>query len=188
MRANGLIKGGVKSVLALDAHSDIRCGFVSASEQATSVVESQLLLVSSYDSEVGIVGRLQLLYGLRISEILDIEGNDIDRLGRIIVQGKKGSNSRLVIDNQDVKWWISKRALGTQKVFSFDRFYVYRIYKKCGISHAMEGKKHKAVTHYTRHLYVKSMQHYTQDMEQTKQLTGHKAVSNTKKYLQSKIK
>lgn len=188
MRANGLIKGGVKSGSALVAHSDSMCGFVSTIEEASLAVESQLLLVSAIDWQVGIVGRLQLLYGLRISEILGIRGSDIDKMGRIVVKGKKGSNTRLIIDNQGVKWWIAQRGLGTNKVFGFDRFYVYRIYKKCGIVHEMEGKKHKAVTHYCRHLYVKAMQQSTNDIEITKQLTGHKAVANTKKYLQSKIK
>lgn len=188
MRANGLIKRGVRSGSTLVAHSDSMCGFVSTIEEASSAVESQLLLVSKIDRLVGIVGRLQLLYGLRISEILDIRGCDIDRLGRIVVLGKKGSSPRLVVDNQDVDWWIAQKGLGTNEVFGFNRFYVYRIYNQCGIVHSMAGKKHKVVTHYCRHLYVKSMQQSTNDIEITKHLTGHKAVGNTKKYLQSKIK
>jgi hypothetical protein len=119
---------------------------------------------------------------------LSITGNNIDGRGRIIIKGKKGSDSRLVADTQYRTFWLYKRMIGDNPVFEVSRFYVYRLYNSVGLRSDIEGKKYKAVTHYPRHVFIKSVQGYTQDHEMTKAIVGHKAVSNTKRYLKSKTK
>lgn len=179
---------GFKTGSKLPAHSTTMYGSVYQLDTASSVLEMQLAKVRAMDEMVYLVGRLQLLYGLRISEALGIRGTNIDGSGRIVVKGSKGSNDRLVIDSDNVAFWRSKRVFSTSLVFEFNRFYVYRIYKAVGIAHEVEGSLYKAVTHYPRHLFVKSIQNTTNNIDTTAQITGHKRVSNTKRYWKSKTK
>jgi integrase len=134
------------------------------------------------------VARLQFFHGLRISEVLSITGNDIDRFGGIIIRGKKGSSPRKVIDSELHTFWVSKRLLCSEKVFEFDRFFIYRLYKSVGINHAVEGKMNNAVTHFPRHVYIKEVQSSLNDVEKTALVVGHKSSNSTKGYLKSKIK
>ena len=188
IRANELVRSRVKSGLKLIAHSDSKCGFVSALDRASSLIDSQLVLLRSRDYMVWVVARLQVMFGLRISECLNITGNDIDKRGRIIISGLKGSQSRIVIDSELNVFWLGKKRLCTQKIFEFDRYYVYRLYKSVGICYSVEGKKKGICTHTLRHLFIKDVQQSTNDIEETAILVGHKATSSTNHYLKSKIK
>ena len=177
-----------KSGSKLPAHSTTLYESVSQLDRAVSAVYEQLELVKRLDIDVWVISRLQFLFGLRISEALSILGSDIDRYGRIVVQGQKGSSSRLVVDTELIKFWLSRRLLLSQPVFTVNRFYVYRVYCKVGLKSEIEGSKYNAVTHYPRHLFVKQMQKSTNDIEETRLLVGHKKSSNTKRYLKSKTK
>lgn len=186
--ANSLLENEVKTGSKMPAHSTTMLQSVHSCDSASLVVEGQLDRIREINYECWVVGRLQLLFGARISEVLSITGSSIDARGRVVIKGQKGSESRLVVDTQLRNWWLSMRVMGNDRVFSIDRFYVYRVYKSVGLQSDVEGHKYKAVTHYPRHLFIKSVQLATNDIEQTRQITGHKAVSNTKRYWKSKTK
>lgn len=188
IRANKLVTNRVNAVSTPLAQSTTLCGLVDTSDATYSRLNTQLELLTKHGLSVLAVARLQLFHGLRISEVLSITGNDIDRFSGIIIRGKKGSSPRKVIDSELHTFWLSKRLLGSEKVFEFDRYYIYRLYKSVGINHSVEGKTNKTVTHFPRHLYIKEVQNSLNDIEKTALVIGHKNSKSTKGYLKSKIK
>lgn len=179
---------GIKEGLSSNAHNSVKYASVEVTERAYNVLNAQLELVYKHGLEVRAVARLQLLYGLRISEVLSITGDDIDRFGSIWIKGKKGSNPRQVIDTELLSFYLSRRLLCTGRIFEFDRFYIHRIYKSCGINHTATGSDKNITTHYMRHLFVKRMSVNSSDISELASIVGHKSESNTKGYLDSRIK
>jgi integrase len=179
---------GVNEGLSPVAHNTVKSDSVDALDRAYNVLTGQLELVNRHGIEVKAVARLQLLYGLRISEVLAITGNDIDRFGSIWIVGQKKSNARQVIDTELIQFYLSKRLLCTGRVFEFDRFYIHRVYKSCGINHTANGYAKNLTTHYMRHLFVKRISGQTNDLVEMANVIGHKSKTNTKGYLDSKIK
>jgi len=170
------------------AQNTVKFSSVEQSDRAYNTLLLQLEQVYKHGLEVKAVARLQLLYGLRISEVLSIKGSNIDRFGAIWIEGKKKSNPRQVVDTELVQFYLSRRLLGNGLIFDFDRFFIHRIYKSCGINHTADKSGKNLTTHYMRHLYVKRLSSQTDNLNDIASVVGHKSKSNTKGYLNSKIK
>jgi integrase len=176
-------KRKVKPVLTPPAQSNTQCAHVDALELAGRVADMHLDALMKEGIEVYALARLMYHFGLRVSEALSIEGRHIDRFGNIIVMGLKGSSSRKVADTQLVGFWKSKIALGSHKVFGFDRFYVYRTFKRVGIGITEGGSTRSIVTHLPRHLFISDTQKVTHKALATAEVVGHKSVKSTSHYL-----
>lgn len=125
---------------------------------------------------------LQLLYGLRISEVLSIKSTDIMASGHIRIGGLKNSSSRIIIPVETRDWFLKQRGLNIPVFQDYDRFYIYRLYKKMGLHAVFNGRNKKSVTHLFRHLLIKSFKHNKIKTDESKEFIGHKAKKSTEVY------
>lgn len=125
---------------------------------------------------------LQLMYGLRISEVLGIHGKDISTTGHILIHGLKGSNDRIVIPIHSATYYQKYSGVSGKIFQSYSRNYVYRQYKRIGIGRRFQGRMNSAVTHYLRHLFVSGMKSELTGINTISMHIGHKRVSNTELY------
>ena len=71
---------------------------------------------------------LQFLYGLRISEVLNIQPSDINSNGNILIHGLKGSENRSVYPVRFLDFWLFMRDNNVQIPKSYNRQYFFRLY------------------------------------------------------------
>ena len=125
---------------------------------------------------------LQLLYGLRVSEVLAIHSNDILSSGHVMVKGLKGSESRLIIAVKTAEWLQDQKNKGRYIFMDFNRYYLYRLYKKLGLSAQFRNRRKKSVTHLFRHMLIKSFKHQKINIHESQRFIGHKAKTSTEVY------
>lgn len=128
------------------------------------------------------VVEMQFLYGLRISEVLNVESSDVSESGYIKIKGLKNSNSRIVRPANYMHFWTStgRHLLPIGKTYS--RFYFYRKYKELGLSVKYAGRLNNSVTHLFRHEVVNELQKSFNEITTTQKFIGHKNIKNTMRY------
>lgn len=131
---------------------------------------------------------LMLENGLRVSEVCSINYSKIDKLGRIYIDSKKGSNSRIVTSSEFSAYF--KKVAGIDYVVGnvYDRFFFYRLFKKLGIIFETGKGMNNAVTHTPRILTLKSLNEDNIATSEIARFIGHKNEKNTKKYINKKSK
>lgn len=150
-------------------------------DRITSIV-SALFANPSAPLFLKAVVELQFLYGLRISEVLNIENSDVSESGYIKIKGLKNSNSRIVRPVNYMHFWIStgRHLLPIKNTYS--RFYFYRKYKELGLNVKYAGRVNNSVTHLFRHEVVNELQKSFNEIGTTQKFIGHKNVKNTMRY------
>jgi integrase len=124
-----------------------------------------------------------LEHGLRISECLSITSVNLLGNGRIVVDGLKGSNDRIV---ENVSYYESLRYLkyGYPPSYFFpSRFYYYRLCVKLGIRYESPLSSKVSVTHAGRHLYVAGLRDANISTELIGNQIGHKRTRSTNFYV-----
>lgn len=125
---------------------------------------------------------LMLLNGLRVSEVLNIKGADISASGIILVKGLKGSNNRFCSVSIYRDFWIKRRKIPETLGAVYSRFFLYREFKKLGISLLTNNSSKQAVTHAFRHMLVTGALSIEKDFTAAKNLVGHKSTKSTHHY------
>lgn len=122
---------------------------------------------------------LMFLYGLRISEVLQINHSDISKGGNIRIKALKGSSFRIVQSLMFKDFWISESQplLPLSSVYS--RYYFYRLFRKYGLYSTFGVNQKASVTHYFRHLRGLEVQSAFEDWELTASSLGHKSIKST---------
>lgn len=147
---------------------------------------NELLLSNTLPRVLLAVIELQLFYGLRISECLNINTSDISSTGHIRVRGAKGSDDRIVIPYKFASFWQNeaKAILPVSSVYS--RFWFYRQYKNLGLYAIFGNSKVKSVTHLFRHLSILSLKNNFNESDLTRKFIGHKSINSTLHYERKK--
>lgn len=120
--------------------------------------------------------------GLRISEVLNIDGSAIKRNGNILIKGSKGSQNRYISPGLYREFWISRRKSVEKIGDVYSRFYWYRLFKKLGISMNINSDTRTAVTHALRYLYIQEGSENNEDITTIQQSVGHKTKAMTERY------
>lgn len=137
---------------------------------------------SSVPQIVKAVASLQLVTGLRISEVLQIKGSDIDEDGHIYIRGLKGSANRIVQPIFYTDYWLAKRNDLTPIGSTYSRYFFYRWYKKGGLYYLLPDADRARVTHLFRHILADKLRSLTGDAETVSGFVGHKSVKSTESY------
>lgn len=147
---------------------------------------NELLLSNTLPRVLLAVIELQLFYGLRISECLNITTSDISSTGHIRVRGSKGSNDRIVIPYRFSSFWQNeaKALLPIGNIYS--RFWFYRQYKALGLYAIFGASKVYSVTHLFRHLNILSLKDNFNETDLTRKFIGHKSIKSTMHYERKK--
>lgn len=147
---------------------------------------NELLLSETLPRVLLAVIELQLFYGLRISECLNITTSDVSTTGHIRVRGSKGSNDRIVIPYRFASFWQNeaKAILPIGNIYS--RFWFYRQYKNLGLYAIFGNSKVNSVTHLFRHLNILSLKDNFNETDLTRKFIGHKSIKSTMHYERKK--
>lgn len=122
--------------------------------------------------------------GCRVSEALNIKYTDIDQIGRVRVKGKKGSKNRIVYSPSCVSMFLKAKKYGFTIWEEFNRFHIYRTFKKYGIGAFFGRNKRMSITHYFRHLNAIIAGEIAKEKSEISQLLGHISEKNTNFYIQ----
>jgi len=135
---------------------------------------------------VQVIIELQLLYGLRITEVLSIGATDIMRNGLIHVRGKKGSQDRYIYSQRFSNYVMFCKVNNVAYLCDYSRFYFYRLYKKLGIYYKFAGNDKNSVTHFFRHSILNAQKLEGMETEDSQRFIGHKSIKSTKIYRNGK--
>lgn len=130
--------------------------------------------------------RLQALNGLRISEALAIEADDILMGGAIVIKGKKGSNSRIVQDSLNADYYKQRHALNISAFDICNRFTARRLLQKIGIDIKKDGLANRSQTHAFREIYFQEIKKTTLTKQEIANQIGHKSLKSQDHYAKEK--
>lgn len=177
-----MVKQDIKSVLNPSAQSTKLCGveyekYVSI--DASRFVNGREFNLSQNDR---LLIEIMSVSGCRVSEVLSVGWQQLGFDGSIYILGLKGSYSKIVKVTYMREYVIQLRTRKINPFMGLSRFYVYRLFKKIGISvKTVPGGKMK-VTHAFRHDNAKSQELSGFDIDTTARFLGHKKVESTKHY------
>lgn len=134
------------------------------------------------------VVELQMLYGLRITECLNITVADVSKHGHIKIRGSKGSNNRIVIPHLMLDFWLTATPSVLPIGNLYSRFWFYRYYKRVGLYAQFGSNQVKSATHLFRHLTLLQLKENFNDSNLSRQFIGHKNIKSTQHYEQREKK
>ena len=158
---------------------DIPSGLVSAYNAAYSALNNCQWL-SQLDR---FLLECQLLSGCRVSQLLKINYNNISNFGQVLIPGSKGSNQTVVTVTITKDYAISIANNKIQLSGQRNRFYLYRLWKRLGISVLNEGDEKYRVTHALRHSIISGMSSINVEPNVIKNEIGHKNVNSQVAYI-----
>lgn len=140
-----------KTVLSPIAQSKTLCDVVGRYLDVNFGLSSNKTAVLYQNEILTIIIYMQIIAGLRISEVLNFDINSLSSRNILIVPGSKGSKDIVIRDPLLLDILYKYKLLGFSPFDGISRFYVYREYKKMDISAVNGGKVNVAVTHSFRH-------------------------------------
>lgn len=129
---------------------------------------------------------LQYLYGLRISEVLNIDKSDILPSGNIRIKGAKRSNDRIVTPSRYMDFWLNATSLFLPICRLYSRFWFYRKFKELGLYSKYGSNINNSVTHSLRHEKVLELKSNLNDTKLSQSFIGHKSINSTVHYERKK--
>lgn len=139
-------------------------------------------LLKQRSQKLYLIAHLQFVHGLRISEVLDIKHSDISPQGFIKIGSKKMSSGRIIHAGESLEYMHQCRASLVHPFAGFDRFFVYREYKRVGLMKFVPGNKKASVTHLFRHNASSQALKVGADIETRAHQLGHKSTKSTQHY------
>lgn len=123
--------------------------------------------------------------GCRINEALRLSWKDCTLTGHVNITGSKGSNNRLASSGLASEYISNCCRIRVDPFKDFNRFQVYRLFKKYGISYRFSGSTKNSVTHIFRHALAKSIEKAGMKRGVSKLALGHKSEKSTAYYHES---
>jgi site-specific recombinase XerD len=148
-------------------------------------VESLLEKLGQAFKHSKILGHLldiQISGGCRISEVLKITPKDITPTGSILIQSAKKGNQRIVTTSKSSEFLLMCRKLNITPFMDYDRFFVYREYKKLGIIFVSKTSSKMSITHAPRHIFTASNRITTKDETTLSNALGQKTKNMSNRY------
>lgn len=126
---------------------------------------------------------LLFLYGLRISEVLNIKATDVTPWGAIVIHTSKTKMTRVVVSPNFGQYWyhILRQSLPLSQIYS--RFYYYRLFRKLGYYAQYGNNENFSVTHYFRHEIVRNMEKEGIPREVISHFLAHRAKTSIESYV-----
>lgn len=175
-------KHRAKSDSIPNAQTETLCDMRNAPGDEVMSLKFYFDKLSSVDKHVAYICELQYLSGSRIQAILDLKYTDITVIGGLRVKQGKGSEP-LYINTVYSSSYLMRCKINNVNPFQhLNRFYIYRIYKQCGIGSINSNGTRWNVTHFFRQLIAQSQQQSQFTIEETAKTLGQKTTKSTKYY------
>lgn len=168
-----LDKPRIKSVSTPSAPTTTLCDLGKDLEARVTAVLAAGDKLKQWDVKLYFIYVLQLEHSLRISEVINIFPSDIDSLGNVKIKGLKNSSSRIISSSVVRPYLLYCRVSGVFPFSEYNRFYVYRQYKKAGVVWQSGGESKSAVTHALRHIAAATARKENFDASLITQKLGH---------------
>ena len=171
------------SVLSPTAHSTKLCASGNVGDSEIVRLLTLFERLKCTHEVYYVIFMLQIMAGLRISEVLNIRCQHITNLGAVNVRGLKGSNNKFVNVSEVRSYLMRCKALSLDPFVDISRFMVYRFYKKHNVSYLFNGAVNCSVTHYLRHLFAMQVNSTAESLEDVSLAMAHKSSNSTKHYI-----
>lgn len=142
----------------------------------------EILLKNQYPT-LYIVYLLQKKYSLRITEVLSIKHQNITKKGNALVLGCKGSCNKFIDLDEAKDYFIDCKKRSFNPFLLYDRYFVYRVYKKLGINSEYAYGSKVAVTHGFRYAKAQEIKEIDETLDTAQLVLGHKSQNSTKHYV-----
>lgn len=172
----------IKSVLTSSAQTATLCGGRGGVPDGLHARIMEVLQNSNVGYSDKAVIEIMYNFGLRISEVLQINSSSVNSRNQIVIKGLKGSSNRLITPVMFSDYWQKVRLYNCKDHSSPGRFYYYRLFRKLGFISLAAGNEKNSVTHFFRHNFVTEIMKETENIEIAKELIGHKNSNSTKYY------
>ena len=175
-------KDSVKAVLTPSAQTNSLCEVGSQEPLDLSALYCRIEGDGLLSEELKMLIFFQSELGLRISECLNIKFSEINSQGSVLLESLKGSENQVVSCSLARNYLLRCRARKQNPFETYNRFFLYRLYKKLGISYRKNGMKKTAVTHAFRHIQADAIREITKDRDILAQRLRHKNPKNSDRY------
>lgn len=170
------------SVASLPAQATRLCDSCTSELISEQSILHSLNAIMSISPILHAFAIVQMQNGLRVSEMLNIRGIDLMTGDRVVINGLKGSLDRIIVSSLLCAKFKHLRGKKIRLFRDYDRYYLYRLYKKVGLTASVKSSSKKAVTHVFRHKMAKDLKRHGVKTEVTKSFIGHKNIKNTQRY------
>lgn len=179
-------KANIIDMLKPSAHSTTLCE-IRGSKFTKFDLKIQSVMADMTVSK-SIKALIDLMYtnALRVSEVLQLETSNIYSSNSVVIKGCKGSNSKLAHLSYIVGYFDLFNKQYNVKIFPYDRYFVYRQFKKIGLEFQSKISEYNQVTHCLRTMQIKKIDEFAKNDELTQQIAGHKKMKNTLYYVNKK--
>ena len=135
-----------------------------------------------YNQSLYYFALIQMSGGLRVSEVLNISVYDITPTGLIKIKTSKHGNNK-IINASEARGFLLN-CLKTKYIpwQDWDRFFIYREYKKIGFPSVQVGENRHAVTHLFRHLQTAELRTINANEKEVASYLGHKNLKSQENY------
>jgi len=177
--ANSLLDS---SVLNPSAPNAILCAVRDGLDPVVSKALALTAKASPWPVPMRVIIDIQVRHGLRISEVLRIKHSDILTLGRLKITASKNGQDRIINYEDSFDYLRFCKANGVTPFKDYDRFFLYRAYRKEGIMLFHDFDKKYSVTHALRHLVVQQLTKEIEDKSLISSIMGHKSTKTLSWY------
>jgi len=171
-----------KSVNTPNAQSPELCNLRDSSLPqllSSQSVGSGAFALSNYEKAI-----IELMYcsGCRISEVLRIKSSDISPSGFVKITASKGSANRFVHISYSIEFLLSLKTTNSYIFANYNRYYIYRLFKKLGFTQKFGDNVNFSVTHYFRKSAALEALSINNDLQDITSLLGHKSAKSAHYY------
>lgn len=125
---------------------------------------------------------LQFENALRISEVISINPYNIDQLGNVLIKTAKGSKPKIIASGVAREFMLNCRKYKICPFAHYNRFYLYRLYKKYNLLMLLPNRTRFAVTHTARHIAAMAARNENFEESVLQSHLSHKSKNSTKHY------
>lgn len=175
-----------KAIPKLDAQSTTQCKPDNFSSRDASVIRQAGTRLKELNPILYYIFSLQLDGALRISEVLSISPAKIDVLGNVLIHAGKGGITRIVTSADAREYLLACKEHSVYPFAEYNRFFVYRMYRKCGVFFQSEYSSKNSVTHALRHVNAAAAKKAGFEKSTITQRLGHRNPNTQKHYGTSK--
>lgn len=184
----GIPKGSIlsksnKSVQNPPAHNAILCAL---RDDLNPIVKKALCLSSEHSHwplPMRVIIDMQVRHGLRISKVLRITKLDLISIDKIRIKASKRGTDRLISYRDTFGYLDFCKKTSSMPFKDYDRFFLYRAYRKEGIALFHDKDKKYSVTHAFRHLLVNQLVSEIEDNSLISDSIGHKSKKSLDNYI-----
>lgn len=178
----GPSKAGTRSVANPPAQIGTLCSLAEISQDDSGPFDHELKQIKKQNYRLYLLIEFLLSSACRISEALSIQATDITSVGHVKICTLKKGKIRIVPGGLATEYLRKCYRRKAAPWGDWSRFFVYREFKKYGISTRLKGRAKNTVTHLPRHTVAKGIQSAGMEIEMSRQALGQTNLKSTAYY------